>query len=102
MDNVSLINEVNQLLSRKYSDFKGCYVYGEGLARDVNQVRYIDIVALFENLDYDKDICILESLSRLEYKYDIFIDIQTFTPWQLSLNPIFYEIIILKGQFYGC
>ena len=37
----------------------------------------------------------------LDYKYDIYISLLTYTPERLEKNPIFYNEVVNKGIYYG-
>ncbi|MEW5821766.1 MAG: nucleotidyltransferase domain-containing protein, partial [Cyanobacteriota bacterium] len=51
-----IINDLNKLLSQKYSDFKGSYLYGSRAKGNYKEDSDIDIVVLFDQLDREKDL----------------------------------------------
>jgi hypothetical protein len=101
MNNKDIIEEINRRLKHKFKDFKGSYLYGKALQKDYFEDHYIDMVSIFESLDPTKEREIFDIVGKLEYKMDIFIDIQTMTPRELSLNPFFYNEVVERGEFYA-
>ena len=96
-----IIKELNRLIKEKYSDFKGSYLYGSRTRQDYNENSDIDIVALFDNIDKDKDFELSGIICDLMYKYDIYIDLQAYTPEKLERNPFYYNEVVGKGIFYA-
>lgn len=96
-----LIKELNNLLAQKYSDFKGSYLYGSHAKGNFKENSDVDLVIMFEKLNRQKDLEICGIIGDLEYKHNIFIDFQTFTPDRLKLNPFYYEEVTQKGIFYA-
>lgn len=101
MDVSTIINELNRLIKEKFSDFKGSYLYGSRARGDFIEGSDIDVVALFENIDNDKDFELSGIICDLVYKYDIYIDLQAYTPEKLERNPIYYNEVVSKGIFYA-
>jgi len=99
MNEQELINEFNQIISNKYSDFKGIYFFGSRFKGNHKEDSDIDLVFIFDQVDKQKKDTIYDALSDLMYKYDIFIDAHIMTPEKLKFNPFFYEEVVNRGQF---
>lgn len=95
-----IIKELNKLIKEKYSDFKGCYLYGSRARGDFREDSDIDIVALFDYVDRDKEMEIYGYVGDLDYKYDVFIALMAYTPEKLERNYIFHNEVVNKGVFY--
>jgi len=37
----------------------------------------------------------------LDYKYDVYLSLLTYTPDELERNPIFYNEVVNKGIYYA-
>lgn len=96
-----IIKELNTVIKEKYSDFKGSYLYGSRVKDDFKEDSDIDIVVLFDELNRKKDLDICDIVGELEYKYNVFIDFQIFTPERLKLNPFYCDEVTKKGIFYA-
>lgn len=96
-----LVKELNALIIAKYTDFKGCYLYGSVAQGTAHKNSDIDIVAIFDSVDWDKDFELSGILLDLIYKYDVYIDLHPYTQEELSRNPIYYNEVVNKGVFYG-
>lgn len=96
-----LIKELNSYLSKKYSDFKGCYLYGSRIKKTYHKDSDVDIVAIFGVIDINKDFKMRRIICELMYKYDVYIDFQTYTLDELAKNPIYYNEVVNKGLFYA-
>lgn len=103
------INELNNQLSRKFKDFKGLYYYGSRIKGTNKKNSDYDIVLLFRNIDYEKELQIAGIISFIEYKFNIFIDYKTLTVMgtksadyiKKNINPVFIHEAIDNGIFYG-
>lgn len=96
-----IIKELNTLIKEKYNDFKGSYLFGSRAKGDYRKDSDIDIVALFDSIDRDKEMEIYGIVSDLDYKYDVFIALMAYTPEKLARNYIFHNEVVNKGIFYG-
>jgi len=95
-----LVKELNSRIAKDYPDFKGCYLYGSRVRKTHHQDSDVDIVAIFDYIDSEKDLKIRGIVCELMYKYDIYIDFRTYTHNELSRNPIYYNEVVNKGLFY--
>jgi len=96
-----IIKELNALIKEKYSDFKGSYLYGSRTREDFSEDSDIDIIALFDSVDRDKEMEIYGIVCDLDYKYDVFISLFNYTLEKLEKNPIFYNEVVNKGIYYA-
>ncbi|MFA7658132.1 MAG: nucleotidyltransferase domain-containing protein [Candidatus Gastranaerophilaceae bacterium] len=101
MNIVNLIKEFNNLVSRKFSDFKGIYLFGSRATGKAKKESDVDLVLMFNEINKTKKYEIYDILSDLMFKYDIFIDIQIMDEAKLKFNPYFHEQVTSKGKFYG-
>ena len=97
----SLIKEFNRLISEKFSDFKGIYLFGSRAIGRAKKDSDVDLVLMFNEINKDKKYHVYDVLSDLMYKYDVFIDVQIMDEARLRFNPFFYEQVTGKGKFYG-
>jgi predicted nucleotidyltransferase len=99
------INEVVQILKTElknsFNDFEGLYLYGSQVNGIPNEESDIDIVIIIDYSDKQKRGVLWNIISLLEYKYDIFIDVQPMTRQELEHNSIFYDEVVNKGIFYA-
>ncbi len=98
---LNVINELNAKLKGVFPDFKGVYLYGSVARGDFSKDSDVDIVALFDEINYEKELGIYGITGDIEYKYDIFFDIQPMTEHDLRRNPFYYEEVTQKGMFYA-
>lgn len=101
MEIVEVINELNSKISNTFDDYKGCYLYGSRARGDYNHNSDIDIIVLFDEVNRNKDLELCGLINNLDYKYNVFIDFQTYTLDKLSRNPLFYNEVVNKGIYYG-
>ncbi len=95
-----VIKELNILIKEKYNDFKGCYLYGSRASGNYRKDSDIDIIALFDYVDRDKEMEVYGIISDLTYKYDVFISLMLYTPDNLGKNYIFHNEVVNKGIYY--
>ncbi|MEW5820780.1 MAG: nucleotidyltransferase domain-containing protein [Cyanobacteriota bacterium] len=96
-----IIKELNKLINESYGDFKGSYLYGSRAKGNAKEDSDLDVVALFDNINKEKDFELSGIVCDLMYKYDIFIDLQVYTLEKLEKNPIYYNEVVNKGIFYA-
>jgi len=100
MDISEIIKELNRLIKEKYDDFKGSYLFGSYARGDYTKDSDIDIVALFDEYDRDKEMEIYGITMDVDYKYDIVISLCPHTRKELENNCVFYNEVVNKGIFY--
>ena len=96
----NIINELNKKFLEKYEDFKGCYLFGSSIKNNYTANSDIDLVAIFEELSWEKDFEISGILCDLMFKYDIYIDLHNYTSEKLKNNPFLFTEVLDKGIFY--
>jgi predicted nucleotidyltransferase len=96
-----IIKELNSLINEKYTDFKGSYLYGSRAKGNTKEDSDIDIIALFDEVNRDKEMEIYGLVCDLDYKYDVFISLMPYTSKDLEMNHIFYNEVVNKGIFYA-
>lgn len=97
---ISLIKELNEVLLNKYSDYKGLYLYGSQAKGTANEQSDIDIVALFNEVNFEKEFELSGIICDLMYKYSIYIDMHSYTSETLEQNPYYYDEVVNKGIYY--
>ncbi len=103
MKNSSLNKLMKELISRikeKYNDFKGCYLYGSRVKKTHHKESDVDVIAIFDCVNREKEFEIRGIICELMYLYDVYIDFRTFTFDGLMSNPIYCDEVIKKGKFY--
>ena len=96
-----ILNELRKRILERYKDFKGLYLYGSMARGDYHKGSDIDVVAIFDEVDRQKDFDLGDIICELMYKYDIYIDLHIYTIDNLKKNPIYYDEVVNKGYFYG-
>ena len=61
----------------------------------------IDIIAIFDEVNRDKEMEIYGLVCDLDYKYDVFISLMPYTSEDLEMNHIFFFFLVKKGIFYA-
>jgi len=98
---LKIIQELNKLIKEQFPDLKGLYLYGSQVKGTSHKDSDIDIVAIFDEVTREKRYEIGGILGDLEYKYDIYIDLREYTLSDLERNPIYYNEVVNKGQYYA-
>ncbi|MFA7659040.1 MAG: nucleotidyltransferase domain-containing protein [Candidatus Gastranaerophilaceae bacterium] len=101
MDLPKIINELNSKIKKKYSDFRGSYLYGSRARGDYHKDSDVDIVLLFDDYDRDKETGTYEILGDLDYKYDVVIMGILYTKKELERNLVFHNEVVNKGIYYN-
>ncbi|MEW5820783.1 MAG: nucleotidyltransferase domain-containing protein [Cyanobacteriota bacterium] len=96
-----IMKELNRLINEKYTDFKGSYLYGSRANGNTKEDSDIDIIALFDEVNRDKEMEIYGLVCDLDYKYGVFISLMPYTSEDLEMNHIFYNEVVNKGIFYA-
>lgn len=95
-----IIKELNHKFKENFQDFKGSYLYGSMVKGNYYKDSDIDIVAIFDNVNWNKTFEISGIICDLMNKYDVYIDLHPYTPDELKRNPVYYDEVVNKGQFY--
>ncbi len=96
-----IINELNKKLKEKYADFSGSYFYGSRAVENFEENSDVDLVGIFNDINREKRMEMWDIIGELEYKYNIFIDFQPMTEFELKRNSIYFNEVTQKGSFYG-
>jgi len=75
-------------------------LYGSQIKGTSHKESDIDIIAIFDDVDRQKDFDLGGIICELMYKYDVYIDLHPYTIENLEKNPVFYNEVVNKGQFY--
>lgn len=100
MDVAKIINELNSEIKKKYSDLKGIYLYGSRARGDYREDSDIDLIAIFDEINFDKKMRIYGICADLEYKYDAIISLFLYTYPNLEKNWVFHNEVVNKGIYY--
>jgi predicted nucleotidyltransferase len=76
-----IIEKITDTLKRQYPDFKGLYFFGSRLKGVYEKDSDYDIAIIFDEITSDKKMSVFGLLSEIEYKNDIFLDVN-FSPLQ--------------------
>jgi len=98
---IKIIKELNKLIKEQFPDLKGLYLYGSQVKGTAHKNSDIDVLALFEEVSREKNFEIYGIIGDLEYKYDVYIDFRAYTSDDLERNPIYYDEVVNKGQYYA-
>ena len=96
-----MITDLNTQIKALYPDFKGSYLYGSVARGENTPESDIDLVALFDTVDRDKELEVYGIVSDMLYKYDVFVELFVYTLASLRKNPVFYREVVDRGQFYA-
>lgn len=99
-----IIHDVIKLLSgafrKKFSDYKGLYLFGASVDGKYHQDEDIEIVALFDVQDKAKREEIWPIIGKIETELDVSIDLYPYTEEEFKNDEI-YEEVINEGIFYN-
>lgn len=98
---IKIVKELNKLIKEQFPDLKGLYLYGSQVKGTAHKNSDIDVLALFEEVSREKNFEIYGIIGDLEYKYDVYIDFRAYTSDDLERNPIYYDEVVNKGQYYA-
>lgn len=101
MDISEVIKELNSRIKEKYSDFKGSYLYGSRARGDYREDSDVDVVAIFDEVNRDKEMEIYGICGELDYKYDVVISLQPYTYQRLEKNWVYHNEVVNKGIYFG-
>ncbi len=109
MDSVNILNKISGLFFEHFDDFQGLYYFGSRKKAIHSDESDLDIILVFDKLDYKKELSIAHLINKLEFDYNLFIDYKTFTKSGRKsidyirnyINPLFIKEAIDNGIFYG-
>lgn len=93
--------KIKKFFEQNFTDFRGLYFFGSHTKGNFTEYSDYDYVAIFDDVARNKKYKIYRFVSKLEYEFNIFLDIKILTPQQFKLNPFFYEEVIKYGLYYG-
>lgn len=97
---IKIIQELNKLIKEMYPDLKGLYLYGSQVKGTAHKNSDVDVIAIFDEVSREKTFEISGILCDLQYKYDIYIDLHSYTEEDLQKNP-YYHLEVTKGIYYA-
>lgn len=95
-----IINALKNNFKSSFNDFEGMYLYGSQADNTYRNDSDIDIIAVFKEENKEKRRLIWRIVSKIEYDFNVNIDLHPMTREQLEANCIFYEQVVGKGKFY--
>ncbi|OGI02997.1 MAG: hypothetical protein A2Y25_03630 [Candidatus Melainabacteria bacterium GWF2_37_15] len=98
---IKIIHELIKLIKEQFPDLQGLYLYGSQVKGGATKDSDIDVVAIFDEVSYEKTFEICGILGELDYKYDTYIDFKPYTIKELERNPIYYDEVTNKGIYYA-
>jgi predicted nucleotidyltransferase len=96
-----LAKDLRNNLKKSFKDFEGLYVYGSQVKGNYNKDSDVDIVVIIDANNKKKRWEIWDILSKIQYDYDMIIDLQPYTRSELKRNYIFHDEVVKKGIFYA-
>lgn len=96
-----IIQELNKLIKEQFPDFKGLYLYGSQVKGNFHKDSDIDVVAIFDEINWDKNFELAGITCELMYKYDVYVDLHSYTLEKLERNPVYYNEVVNKGIYYA-
>ena len=96
----NVITALKTAFNSSFEDFEGMYLYGSQARGDFNKDSDIDIVAVFKEENKEKRRLIWRIVSRVEYDFDVSIDLHPMTKESLEKYTIFNNHVVEKGLFH--
>lgn len=101
IDTEKLIKELKQKLSEEFPDFIGIHFFGSRAKGSYHKESDLDLVILFDEVNYEKKKEVWKIIGKCEYENNIFIDANMMTRKDFTYNPFFYNEVIKYGTYYG-
>ena len=79
-----VITALKTSFNSSFDDFEGMYLYGSQAKGDFNKDSDIDIVAVFKEENKEKRRLIWRIVSKVEYDFDVSIDLHPMTKKSLE------------------
>ncbi len=103
-----IVSLINNKLSDSFPDYRGLYFYGSRKEKTHSDDSDYDLVLIFDSSDYKKKLDIAGIIGRVEYEYNVYIDVKIMTsegdesPESIrkNVNPVFISQAIDNGIFY--
>ena len=95
-----VITALKTSFNSSFDDFEGMYLYGSQARVDFNKDSDIDIVAVFKEENKAKRRLIWRIVSRVEYDFDVSIDLHPMTKESLEKNTVFHNQVVESGIFF--
>ena len=97
-----VITALKTSFNSSFDDFEGMYLYGSQARGDFNKNKDsdIDIVAVFKEENKEKRRLIWRIVSRVEYDFDVSIDLHPMTKESLEKNTVFHNQVVENGIFF--
>lgn len=98
-----IIRELNEILKKKYIDFKGTTFFGSRNRGDFSSDSDFDVAVLFsKEPGWEKENEVLDIIYEMELKYDIVIDGKVYQDAEIKKqNTPFRVNVMREGTFYG-
>lgn len=98
-----IIQEISDLLEKKYSSFQGIYLFGSRSYQNSSENSDVDIAVVF-NRDIDRNFKneIIDLIYDFDLEYDLIFDVKILSKNEIS-NPTtpFRSLIKENGIYYG-
>ncbi len=94
------IDMLNKVLSEKFDDFHGLYLYGAFADGTYESDDDIEIVAIFDSEDKAKREIIWPIVGKVETDLDVFIDLHPILMEELKKDEDFYDEVVNNGIFF--
>lgn len=106
---LDVINKINLVLSQNFNDYTGIYFFGSRTTETYSESSDYDVVLVFKNLDYEKQMEVAGLMARIEYEEKVTIDYKVLTSRgkrsiahiRSKVNPTFIQQAIDNGYYFG-
>lgn len=95
-----VIEVLTSALRKKFSDFKGLYLFGQFLDGKNHEGEDIEIVAIFDTEDKSKREEIWPIIGKIETDLDVCIDLYPYTMDDFKKDEELYNEVMEEGIFY--
>lgn len=95
-----VIKVLSSELKKKFSDFKGIYLFGQFLDGKEHDGEDIEMIALFDVEDKSKREEIWPIVGKIETEMNVCIDLYPYTMEEFKNDEEIYEEVMEEGIFY--
>lgn len=94
------INSLNTVLSEKFDDFHGIYLYGVFMDGKPHTDEDIELVAIFDVENKEKRAVLWPIVGKIETDLEVCIDLTPITKEALKADDELYNAVVNFGKFF--